>query len=65
MSILATMGTEVEHQDAHLHAAKQGFAFLLVYAPSEAETTRVMNVARRHHVRLAHKYNPFTVQDLA
>jgi hypothetical protein len=65
VSVLATLGTDLEHQDVHLEAAKQGHAFLLVYAPSEAETSRVMRVARRFHVRLAHKYNRLTVEDLA
>jgi hypothetical protein len=64
VSVLALMGTELEHQDLHLEAAKQGCAFLLVSAPSEAETDRVIKVARRFHPRLAHKYNRLTVEDL-
>jgi hypothetical protein len=64
VSILAQMGTELEHQNEHLEAAKRGCGFLLVYAPSEAETNRVMRVARRFDVQLAHKYNVLTVEDL-
>jgi hypothetical protein len=64
VSILALMGAELDHQNLHFDAAKQGCAFLLVYAPSEAETDRVINVARRFHARLAHKYNRLTVEVL-
>jgi hypothetical protein len=64
VSILAYMGAELGHQKQHLECARQGCAFLVVYAPSEAETTRVMNVARRFGARLAHKYNRLTVEEL-
>jgi hypothetical protein len=36
----------------------------VVHAPSEAETDRVMNVARRFGARLAHKYNRLTVDEI-
>lgn len=50
--------------EQYLELAKQGAAFLVVYAPSEAETTRVMNVARRFDLRLAAKYGRITVERL-
>jgi hypothetical protein len=64
MSILAFFGDDPWIQDQHFQSAKQGAAFLVVYAPSEQETTRVMNVARRFGVRLAHKYNRRSVEEL-
>ena len=64
ISILAYMGAELGHQKQHLASAKQGAFFLVVYAPTEPETARVMNVARRFGVRLAHKYNRLTVEAL-
>ena len=64
ISILAYMGAERGHQKQHLEYAKQGSVFLVVYAPTEPETVRVMNVARRFGARLAHKYNRLTVETL-
>ena len=64
ISILAYMGAERGHQKQHLEYAKQGSVFLVVYAPTEPETARVMNVARRFEARLAHKYNRLTVEVL-
>ena len=64
ISILAHLGTELAHQREQLAYAKQGCTFLVVYAPTEAETTRVVNVARRFRARLAHKYNRMTVEEI-
>ncbi|CAN5796754.1 hypothetical protein BH24GEM1_BH24GEM1_03590 [soil metagenome] len=38
--------------------------FLLAYAPSDLETQRVMNVARRVGDDKAHKYDRFTITKL-
>lgn len=64
ISILAYLGTELAHQRAQLEYARQGCTFLVVYAPTEAETARVFRVARRYGVRLAHKYNRLTVEEI-
>jgi hypothetical protein len=64
ISILAYLGTELAHQREQLEYAKQGCTFLVVYAPSEPETARVLNVARRFRARLAHKYNRLTVEEI-
>ena len=61
-SILAQ--TELEHVEKHLELAKQSCGFLVVYAPSDVETARVMNVAGRFRAQLAHKYNRLTLEDL-
>ena len=62
ISVLAYMGAELDHQKVQLEAAKRGASFLVVYAPTEPETARVMNVARRFHAQIAHKYNRLTVE---
>jgi hypothetical protein len=62
--MLAYIGAERGHQKQHLEHAKQGSFFLVVHAPTEPETARVMNVARRFGARLAHKYNRLTVEAL-
>jgi len=64
ISILAYMGAELAYQREQLEYAKQGFTFLVVYAPSEAETRRVLNVARRFRAQLAHKYNRGSIEDV-
>jgi hypothetical protein len=64
VSFLAYMGAELGAQRQHLDHAKRGCAFLVVYAPSEAETERVVKVARRSGALLAHKYNRFTLEEI-
>jgi hypothetical protein len=64
ISILAYLGTELAHQREQLEYARQGCTFLVVYAPTEAETARVLRVAGRFGVRLAHKYNRLTVEEI-
>ena len=44
--------------------AAAGNAFLLAYAPSDLETERLMNVARRVGFTKAHKYDRFTITEL-
>ena len=64
ISILAYLGTELAHQRQQLEYAKHGSTFLVVHAPTEAETARVLRVARRYGARLAHKYNRLTVEEI-
>jgi hypothetical protein len=64
LSVLAYLGTELAHQKMQLDYARQGYTFLVVYAPTEAETARVLRVARRYRAGLAHKYNRFTVEEV-
>jgi hypothetical protein len=44
---LARLGKSDEAVQAHLNAAKQGAAFMLIYAPDDTEAERAMNVIRR------------------
>ena len=48
----------------HRAGAAAGNAFLLAYAPSELETERVLNLARRVGFTKAHKYDRFTFTEL-
>jgi hypothetical protein len=64
VSFLAYFGPEPAFQAMHLEHAKQGSAFLVVFAPTDAEGERVSRVARRFGARLAHKYNRRSVQEL-
>ena len=44
--------------------AAAGQVFLLAYAPSDLDTERLMNVARRHGYLRAQKYDRFTFTEL-
>jgi hypothetical protein len=61
---LARLGRADEMVQTHLSAAKGGSTFLLVYAPSDPEAERVMNVARRGPVQFAHRYRRFAIETL-
>lgn len=47
-----------------LELAKQGCDKMIVYAPTENEARRVMNVARRFDIRLAEKYHRLAIEHL-
>ncbi len=44
VSHLAQLGSETKHMREHLELAKQGCDKMIVYAPTEHESRRVMNV---------------------
>jgi hypothetical protein len=50
--------------ERHYELAKQGCDKLIVYAPTEAESKRAMNVARRFDGKLAEKYHRQVMEDL-
>ena len=62
--IIRALGSEGELIRGHQARAEAGEAFLLAYAPSDLETRRVMNVARRMGYTAAHKYDRFTIAKL-
>lgn len=45
-------------------ARPRGTHFLVAYAPSDLDTERLMNVARRFGYLRAQKYDRFTITDL-
>jgi DNA-binding sugar fermentation-stimulating protein len=48
----------------HLELAKQGWDKMIVYAPTEHESKRVMNVASRFDIRFAEKYHRLVIEHL-
>ena len=48
----------------HIELADAGYTFLVVYSPSDLDTKRFMNVARRFKYVLAQKYDRFSITDL-
>jgi hypothetical protein len=62
--VLARLGKSDEAVQAHLEAAREGCTFLFVYAPSDLELERAMNVVRRVPFELAHYYRRFAIQIL-
>ncbi len=64
LGLLGRLGMEWPEVERYFELAQQGAAFLVVYAPSDAETTRVMNVARRFDFALARKYHRLAIEHL-
>ena len=62
--IIAILGSGLQVRQRQMDLAAEGCWFLLVYAPSEAERTRVMRVLERVPLRYAIHYRRFTVEDL-
>jgi hypothetical protein len=58
------LGSEAHVTEGHLRAAQAGHSLLVVYAPSDLDTERLMNVARRHGYVKAQKYDRFTITEL-
>jgi hypothetical protein len=62
--VIKALGTEEDLIRSHQAQAAEGKTFLLAYAPSDLDTQRLMNVARKVGYRTAHKYDRFTITDL-
>lgn len=61
---LARLGKSDEAVQVHLDAAKQGAAFLRIYAPGDTDAARAMNVIRRVPFAFAHRYHRLAIEDL-
>jgi hypothetical protein len=61
---LATLGRSDEAVEAHLAAADKGSTFLVIYAPSDLEAERAMNVVSRVPFDFVHRYHRFAIQVL-
>jgi hypothetical protein len=61
---LARLGKSDEAVQAHLNAAKEGSAFVVIFAPGDTDAERAMNVVRRVPFELAHRYRRFAIQDM-
>ncbi len=62
--VMKALGSEGDLIRDHQALAAKGNTFLLVYAPSDLDTQRVMNVARKVGYHRAHKYDRFTIAEL-
>jgi hypothetical protein len=63
-SVIAKIfGAELEAMDKHIELADAGYTFLGAYSPSDLDTQRVMNVARRFRHALAQKYDRFSITE--
>jgi hypothetical protein len=58
-------GQEQAQLEKYFALAKQGSGFLVVYAPSESESQRVVTLVREFGLQLAEKYNRLTLEELA
>jgi len=58
------LGWSDEALRKHLEAARQGDTFLLIYAPTDLEAERAMNVVRRARFDFAHRYHRFAIEVL-
>lgn len=61
---LARLGKADEMVEQQLRAAKGGSAFLVVYASTDHEAHRVMNVVRRAPFQFAHRYRRFAIETM-
>jgi hypothetical protein len=62
--LVRALGGEAGATESHLASAHAGHTLLIAYAPSDLDTQRLMNVARRVGYVKAQKYDRFTVTDL-
>jgi hypothetical protein len=62
--LVRALGSEAGATEGHLASARAGHSLLIVYAPSNLETERLMNVARRVGYVKAQKYDRFTITEL-
>jgi hypothetical protein len=62
--VIKALGSEQDLIRGHQSQAAKGDAFLLAYAPSDLDTQRLMNVARKVGYDTAHKYDRFTITRL-
>ncbi len=63
-SVIAILGSSLQVRRRQIELAEEGCSFLLVYAPSEAERTRVLRVLSQVPVRYAIHYHRLTIEDL-
>jgi hypothetical protein len=62
--LVRALGEEAGATESHRAGAAAGHTFLVAYAPSDLDTERLMNVARRIGYLKAQKYDRFKVTEL-
>ena len=61
---LARLGWSRDAVQIHLDAAREGAAFLLVFAPGDTDVTRAMTVIHRGPFIFAHRYHSLAIEVL-
>ena len=64
VGFLASLGQSEKMISRYLELARDGSDFLIIYAPTEPESDRVMRVVKRGPFRLAQKYHRLAIEDL-
>ncbi len=62
--LMARVGKSVAAIKEHLHAAENGATFLLVHAPNDRDTERVLQAISGKQVVLAHRYHHLAIEEL-
>ena len=62
---LPSVGTEGETVNKYIHLARQGHHAVMVRAPDDSDTERVMAVVRKLPFSYAQKYHMLAMEDLA
>jgi hypothetical protein len=62
--LIKALGSEAKILESHEAGAVAGQTFRIAYAPSDLDTQRLMNVARRVGYVSAQKYDRFTFTQL-
>jgi hypothetical protein len=63
-SWLSQLGQSDDALRVHLASAKRGSSFLLIYAPSDTDAARAMNVIRRVPFEFVHRYHRLAIEEL-
>ncbi len=61
---LPSVGTEGATVNKYIHLARQGHHALMVKAPSDSDTQRLMDVARKMSFSYGQKYHMLAMEDL-
>ncbi|QNM95663.1 hypothetical protein [Chitinimonas koreensis] len=61
--LMATFGSELDQVEMHARLARDGHVFLVVFAPAEAQTEAVAEVAERYGAVLVQKYGRLLIEN--
>jgi len=62
--VLATVGQELNLVKAHRDLAQQGYSFLVVHAPKDADAQRVAQICRHFDAQRAQSYGHMIIEEL-
>lgn len=64
VDLIASMGSSQKTVELHNRLAREGCHFLMVRAPSDDDTEKLMEIIRQNPFRLAQKYHRLIIQTL-